>query len=398
MTAARPAMPAMMHPIVQPAERLDFSAMRSIAVLRALQPGDLLCVVPALRALRTAAPKARITLIGLPWAASFVERFHEYVDDHLVFPGFPGLPETVPELRGIPDFFAAAQQRRFDLALQLHGSGALTNPITAALGATRIAGFYLPGRYCPDPHYFAPWADAEHEVLRYLRLLNFLGVPTQGQALEFPLHDTDYRTLEAGATALPPAASYVCIHPGARLASRRWPAQRFAQVADGLAARGLRIVLTGSEQERDITQAVLMAMHAPALDMTGRTDLGALAALIAHARLVVCNDTGISHIAAGVATPSVIICSGADPGRWAPLDRQRHHLLYADVPCRPCAHAVCPIDHPCAKNISAEHVLAQAIALCEEGLPPPSNWRDEQFAALSASRFLRDGRHWSQET
>ena len=190
----------------------------------------------------------------------------------------------------------------------------------------------------------------------------------------------------------------MCIHPGARLASRRWPAQRFAQVADGLAARGLRIVLTGSEQERDITQAVLMAMHAPALDMTGRTDLGALAALIAHARLVVCNDTGISHIAAGVATPSVIICSGADPGRWAPLDRQRHHLLYADVPCRPCAHAVCPIDHPCAKNISAEHVLAQAIALCEEGLPPPSNWRDEQFAALSASRFLRDGRHWSQET
>lgn len=365
------------HPAQGHAEPPDFAAMRNIAVFRALQLGDLLCVVPALRALRAAAPQARITLIGLPWATSFVERFKHYVDDILIFPGFPGLPETEPELAALPDFFADAQHREFDLAIQLHGSGALTNPITVALGARRNAGFYATGQCCPDPGRFTPWSETEHEVLRYLRLLTFLGIEPQGEALEFPLYDADYRSLQHAATDLPPPGAYACIHPGARLASRRWPPQRFAQVADGLAAQGLRIVITGSESERDITQAVLHSMHAPALDMTidmtGRTDLGALAALVAQARLVVCNDTGISHIAAGVATPSVIVCSGADPSRWAPLDRRRHRLLYADAPCRPCAYVVCPIGHPCANAVSADHVLTEAIGLCADGFPPHSS-------------------------
>jgi ADP-heptose:LPS heptosyltransferase len=360
------------HPAQGHAEPLDFAAMRNIAVFRALQLGDLLCVVPALRALRTAAPQAHITLIGLPWATSFVERFKRYVDDILIFPGFPGLPETAPDLAGIPDFFADAQRRKFDLAIQLHGSGTLTNPIAAALGARRNAGFYVPGQYCPDPDRFAPWSETEHEVLRYLRLLTFLGIEPQGEALEFPLYDADYRSLQRAATDLPSPGAYACIHPGARLASRRWPPQRFAQVADGLAAQGLRIVITGSESERDITRAVLQSMRAPAIDMTGRTDLGALAALVAQARLVVCNDTGISHIAAGVATPSVIVCSGADPGRWAPLDHRRHRLLYADAPCRPCAHAVCPIGHPCANAVSADQVLTEATGLCADGFPSQS--------------------------
>jgi ADP-heptose:LPS heptosyltransferase len=374
---------SIVHPVRGPAQPLDFAGTRSIAVFRALQLGDLLCVVPALRALRAAAPHAKITLIGLPWAASFVKRFGKYVDDFLVFPGFPGLPETTPDIAKIPDFFAAAQQREFDLAIQLHGSGTLTNPMTVALGARRNAGFHVPGQYCPDSRHFATWSETEHEVLRYLRLMTFLGIKPQGDALEFPLDDADYQALQSAKIVLPPPASYACIHPGARLPSRRWLPQRFAQVADGLVARGLQVVITGSEQEREITQAVIQSMHAPAIDMTARTDLGALAALVAHARLVVSNDTGLSHIAAGVATPSVIICSGADPGRWAPLDRRRHRLLYADVPCRPCAHVVCPIGHPCAEGISADQVLAEAISLCADGLAHQSPDSDQTLSGAS---------------
>ena len=370
---------------------LDFSAMRRIAVFRALQLGDLLCVVPALRALRRAAPQAHITLIGLPWAASFVERFSAYVDGHMSFPGFPGLPETTPDLDRIPGFFASAQHQEFDLAIQMHGSGTLTNPIAAALGAKRNAGFYVPGENCPDPRTFAPWSETEHEVLRNLRLMQFLGIGSDDDALEFPLHDADYQSLLASGAPLPAPGSYACIHPGARLPSRRWSPHRFAKVADGLAAQGLQIVVTGSAEERDITNAVLRAMHAPALDMTGRTDLGALAALVAQARLVVCNDTGISHIAAGVATPSVIVCSGADPARWAPLDRQRHHLLYADVSCRPCAYQICPIGHPCAESIEAEQVLAEAIGLLHTAGMPHQPGRDDRAPPPSLRSSARTG-------
>jgi ADP-heptose:LPS heptosyltransferase len=324
--------------------------------------------VPALRALRAAAPQARITLIDLPWAESFVQRFHRYLDELLVFPGFPGLPESVPQLDKLPDFLSVAQAHNFDLAIQLHGSGGLSNPLMVALGAKRNAGFYAEGQYCPDAALFTQWIDKEHEVLRYVRLMEFLGVSSQGTHLEFPLTDEDYGELSAAWPEWKQADDYVCIHPGARLPSRRWPPERFAKVADGLAEKGLKIVLTGSDTERDIIDAVRRTMRAPSLDLSGRTSLGSLAALAAHARLVVCNDTGMSHVAAGVATPSVVVSSGADPHRWAPLNSARHRFLYADAPCRPCAHVVCPIDHPCALGVLAEQVVEEALTLC--GMDP----------------------------
>jgi ADP-heptose:LPS heptosyltransferase len=104
----------------------------------------------------------------------------------------------------------------------------------------------------------------------------------------------------------------------------------------------------------------MKAMRAPALDLSGKTDLGALAALIAQARMVVCNDTGISHVAAAVATPSVIVCCGSDPVRWAPLDSTRHAVVGAAVACRPCMHFSCPIGHHCAVNIATDTVSAIA--------------------------------------
>jgi ADP-heptose:LPS heptosyltransferase len=117
----------------------------------------------------------------------------------------------------------------------------------------------------------------------------------------------------------------VCVHPGGRSA-RRWPPACFAAVGDALAARGYRIVITGVEDERETARAVARGMLERPLDLTGRTSLGAVAALVARARLLVSNDTGISHLAAAVGTPSVVVYTTSDPRRWAPLDRRRHRV------------------------------------------------------------------------
>jgi ADP-heptose:LPS heptosyltransferase len=350
-----------------PAERrirqpkLAAQVVQRIGVFRALMLGDLLCAVPALRALKHAYPKARLTLIGLPWARALCERL-PYVDDFLPFPGFRGLPEIAPDMRAWPAFLAESQRHDFDLAIQLHGRGDIVNPIVQALGARHIAGFYDDGIGCPDPELFTRWPEEGHEIERLLRVIDALGVPRCGDGLEFPITDDDRASLHhLWPHRMPPSAGYVCLHAGAQLRSRRWPLERFAAVADALSAHGATIVLTGAGAERPLADALQSALRAPVIDMVGRTTLWQLGALIKGAALLVSNDTAVSHIAAAFGTPSVVVSSGADVARWAPLDAQRHRVLWHDVPCRPCAHELCPIGHPCALAVDVDTVVAVAL-------------------------------------
>jgi ADP-heptose:LPS heptosyltransferase len=310
---------------------LDVSSLQRVAVFRALHLGDMLCAVPALRALRAALPAARIVLVGLPWAREWTKRYPHYIDDFLVFPGYPGLPEQSWQASAVTAFLRRAQAQRFDLAIQMHGDGRLTNPLLMLLGARTSAGFFQPGDYCPDAARFLVYPQDEPEPRRLLHLLTFLGAPSRGEAFEFPLTPTDEQAARAlrEAAGLSTADDYVCLHPGARASARRWGAEHFAAVGDALAATGLRVLLTGSEAEGTLTAAVVEAMRAPAVDLAGQTDLGALGALLRDARLLVCNDTGVSHLASALDVPSVVVFSGSDPGRWAPLDRQRHRVVAA---------------------------------------------------------------------
>jgi ADP-heptose:LPS heptosyltransferase len=302
---------------------------RCIVVFRALQLGDMLCAVPALRALRAAAPSARITLVGLPWASQFAQRFHRYVDDFLPFPGAEGLPEQQVRQADMEGFRAALRERKPDLALQLHGSGALTNAIVADFGAPTNAGFYPPGAQ-PADWIGIPWPEDGPEPQRLLRLTDALGAPHLGDQLEFPLTAGDHEELAASklADGIVPG-TYFCIHPGARSRDKCWSVERFAEVADHLARNwALTPVFTGSANEVDLAQAVAERMRTPARIAAGPISIGAMAALMAGARLLVCNDTGVSHIAAGLRLPSVVVFSKADIRRWAPADSILHRCLW----------------------------------------------------------------------
>jgi ADP-heptose:LPS heptosyltransferase len=300
----------------------------TIVVLRALQLGDLLCAVPAFRSLRAAFPQAHIALMGLPWSKTFVNRFARYLDEFIEFPGFPGLPERPVAVTAIPDFLAAMQRRRFDLALQMHGNGQYTNQLLLLLGAKITAGFVQAGGHCPDERRFMPYPDHLPEADRHLALLRHLGIPTDGNRLEFPLdmHDaTAFRTLQASHGLQP--GTYVCLHPGGRGSSRRWAPHLFSLVADRLVRAGYRIVITGTEEERPLAQAVMAHMREEVTDLVGQTDLGTVGVLLTQSSLLIANDTGVSHVAAALRVPSVIVCIGSDPIRWSPHDRCLHRVL-----------------------------------------------------------------------
>ena len=302
--------------------------LRSIIVLRALPGlGDFLCAVPALRTMRANVPDARIALVGLPATRPLAERFDRYVDEFIDFPGFPGLPELDPDLPAIPRFLSEIQERQFDLAIDMHGNGFVSRAIVSLFGARGMAAYCRPGDWCPDSGLFLPADDSVPEVRRWLDLCRLIGWSVPDEALEFPIDDA-----AVGASTLVARGDkpVVVVHPGASVASRRWPARNFAAVADALANAGASIVLTGTASERDVTWEVGRTMRADAIDLSGRTSLDELAAIIRGAALVVSNDTGTSHLADALRTPSVVLFSGSEVDRWAPLDARLHRRVLPD--------------------------------------------------------------------
>ncbi|AOZ10598.1 glycosyltransferase family 9 protein [Cupriavidus malaysiensis] len=339
---------------------------RRIAVFRALQLGDLLCAVPALRALRQGEGGAEIALVGLPWARTFVERYRPLVDRFVAFPGAPGFPEQAAPAGRLAAFLAQMREERFDLALQMHGSGQRSNRIVRAFGAAAWAGFGThAGSAAPGPR-LLPWPGG-HEIERLLALTSSLGYRPCGAGLEFPLQAADFTGWDQLARTHGLAAgAYVCIHPGARLPSRRWPVDRFAAVARSL-RKPWRIVVTGAAEEADLARTLCAAVGAGTVNLCGQTSLGSLAVLLRRARLLVCNDTGVSHLSAAVGGRSVVVSCGSESARWAPLDHGRHIVLADQPPCRPCGFHDCPYGHICALRIEPAAVVGAAMALLRQG-------------------------------
>ncbi|MES2265905.1 MAG: glycosyltransferase family 9 protein [Bacteroidota bacterium] len=306
--------------------KLPSQEIKKIAIFRALQLGDMLCSIPAVKALRFAYPNAEITLIGLPWAKSLTERFGNYFDSFIHFPGYPGLPEQKLDPKAFTTFLAEVQSREFDLAIQMQGNGSVINPMVVLFGAGYTAGYSIEGHYAPDNGLFMTYPDHGHEIDRHLALMGFLGVESQGSDLEYPLTTQDYDALDDLDLGIEPKR-YVCIHPGSRGGWRQWPVQYFAALADYCVEQGYKAVLTGTKDEAEIIDAVIAHMRYRPINTAGKTSMGAVGALIQNAAMLISNCTGVSHIASAFKTPSIVISMDGEPQRWGPLDKRVHRTI-----------------------------------------------------------------------
>ncbi|MFE9957799.1 glycosyltransferase family 9 protein [Micromonospora sp. NPDC005299] len=271
-----------------------------ILVLRALGVGDLATAVPALRGLRAGLPGRELVLAAPAWLAPLAE-LTGVVDRVLPTAGLvdrPAWPGPPPEV-----------------AVNLHGRGPRSHRMLAAARPGRL----LAHRNAEAGHLAGPaWDDDEHEVRRWCRLLHWYGLPAD---------PGDLALRRPPAAGVPPGATV--LHPGSKVPAKRWPAGRFAALARILTARGHRVVLTGSTDERDLAARVARdAGLPPDALLAGRTGLAELAALVADARLVVSGDTGIAHLATGYGTASVVLFGPVPPAHWGPPpDRPRHRVL-----------------------------------------------------------------------
>ncbi|MHB1951947.1 MAG: glycosyltransferase family 9 protein [Acidiferrobacteraceae bacterium] len=347
--------------VSEPSAGIKRENIRRIAVFRALRIGDMLCAIPALRALRSAFPKAEISWIGLPELAGLAARYPAFIDRFIPFPGHPDLPERPAPAREF-ETFVKTWRHRFDMVIQMHGDGRISNGIAKALVPRKgqMLAFSRGGDPAQARAVYVPYPEGLHEVHRLLRLIEVLGVDVADDRLQFPLYARDAQDLaNAAPRGFPEGAGYVCIHPGASVGTRRWPIERFCTVARFLQRKGIAIVLTGDRADRRLTRRIQDAIHQRALDLAGRTTLGALALVLRNASAVIVNDTSVSHLASAVGAASVTIITASDPLRWAPLDKDLNRSVWVEgIRCRPCTHKHCPWGHECAAGITVRRVLA----------------------------------------
>lgn len=295
--------------------------IRTIAFLRALQLGDFLCTIPALRALRKHFPKADISWIGLAHTAHLGKRFNHYIDHFIPFPGYPGLPEQAIVPSAIIAFIEQMQSRRFDLVLQMQGNGTHVNDLVSLFDAKYLGGFYKEGNFRPNTHHFLPYPENLHEVNRHIALMNHLGIACHDSTLEFPIV---LETPQLLAHYHLISKRYVCIHPGSRGNWRQWPPEYFARIADYCYQEGFQVVLTGTSAENEIVETVKRHMQAPAISLVGKTSLDELAFLLREAKGLIANCTGVAHIAYALHVPTVTMSMDGEPHRWGPPKNVLH--------------------------------------------------------------------------
>ena len=271
---------------------------------RALGLGDLLTGVPALRALRDAFPDHRLVLAA-----------------PAVLAPLAALSGAVDEVADIaPLAVPAAGLHGADVAVNLHGRGPESHRALLAARPRRLIAFACAAAGWPPAAAPVPtWRPGEHEVHRWCRLLSESGIPADPARLDLPVPPWPPPAGVAGATL---------IHPGAASPARRWPPQRWAAVARAEREAGRRVVVTGSAGERGLAEAVAAGAG---LDddavLAGRTDLRALAALVAAAGRVLCGDTGVAHLATAFGVPSVLLFGPTPPEEWGPPPDRRQHVV-----------------------------------------------------------------------
>lgn len=259
-----------------------------VLVLRALQLGDLLVAVPALRAVRRALPGHRLLLATSPWLAPVVDLIG-------------GVDALVPASGlDLPLPFAPGD---VDVAVNLHGRG----PESAAL-VDRLRARLTVRHALRDGDAGPAWTEALHERVRWVRLTAAFGMP--GNPADVRIARPSTPSPEPGAAVL---------HVGAAFPSRLWAVDRFAAVARALASAGRHVVLSGSPAERPRAEAVARLAGLPEdRVLAGATDLPGFAALIADASLVVTGDTGAGHLASAFGVASVVLFGPVPPERWGP--------------------------------------------------------------------------------
>ncbi|MFM9905030.1 MAG: lipopolysaccharide heptosyltransferase II [Pyrinomonadaceae bacterium] len=327
--------------------------------------GDAVMSIPALRELRRIFPDSQITLHTRSWADGLF-RDADFIDELVTFDKHRW---TITDVYDNSQFL---KNDGYELAVLLPNSfeSAITSFLTRI---PRRIGYNKDARglLLTDPIAVPEWKNRRHETFYYLNLVGeverrLLGRDTVSAAIpDISLNISDERKTSArkilSAAGADRSKKTVALGAGSTNSrAKRWPAERYARLADMLCSElDVNVILVGSNEEADISARVSALCGTPPIDLTGKTDLGEAAAVLSVVDLLVSNDMGLAHVAAAVGTDTITIFGPTNPETTRPF-AENAQIIRKKVECAPCMLRDCPIDHRCMTRISVEEVFEAA--------------------------------------
>lgn len=349
----------------RPQVGLSARSFDRILLIKPSSLGDIIHALPVLHGLRTRYPNARIDWLI---ASSFAPLLsgHPDLDELILFDRrrFGRVGTSLSVTKQFIEFVSALRRRRYEMVIDLQGllrTGFLAwaggAPVRIGLHNAREGARFFYTHKTPRTPKDTHAVDRNYQVAQ---LLGFEHVP-----IRFDLNVTD--DLRAEARALLRCAGHeakdrlVAIVPGARWETKMWASDRFAETMNELQSGGdLRCVLLGSPDEAALCERIFHGCRLRPINLTGKTTLGQMAAVIELADVVLCHDSAPMHLAVALQRPLVCLIGPTNPDRTGPYGRSQD-VVRLDLECAPCylrKMSQCRFDHQCMVDLEVSTVVS----------------------------------------
>ncbi len=349
----------------------DLSQVNRILVRGVNWVGDTILSYPTVQQLKTLFPKSHLAILVPSYLVDLWKTF-PFVDEIIPFHKKGGIASTWEDL----NLGQSLKGRHFDLALILPRSFRSAFHIYLARIPIRI-GYQDEGRSLFLTHRISRTKEIlqVHRVYYYQKLLEPLGKGGGHPSPRVFLREEDRKW--AGQTlrdlGILDGRPLIGINPGATYGlAKCWIPDRFGELGERLSKKWqASVLLFGKEEEKSVVQEILQHIRGRGIDLTGKTSLLQLAALLQRCHLLVTNDTGTMHVATAVGTPVIAIFGSSDPittGPWG----DDHVMVRKPLPCSPCLKRFCPTDHQCMELITVDEVEEVVERKLKERIQIPS--------------------------
>jgi heptosyltransferase-2 len=317
--------------------------------------GDTILTYPTVQNLKALFPRSHVTILVANDLVDLWKTF-PYVDEIIPFQTKKGFKSVWEDL----NLCQVLRERKFDVAVVLPRSFRSALHVWLARIPMRF-GYRDEGRSLFLTHGIARTKGVlhVHRIHYYLKLLNALGTIDTRPLPRVFLREEDRKWADGMLEnlGLLDGRPLIAMNPGATYGlAKCWYPDRFGELGKRLVRNWKSsILLFGKEGERTISREILGHFQGSGIDLTGKTNLLQLAALLERCRVLVTNDTGTMHVAAAVGTPVVALFGSTDPTTTGPWG-EGHTVVKKDVPCSPCLKRVCPTDHRCMDLITVDDV------------------------------------------